>query len=146
MEIEVIRKFFRDTYTIGELRIDGKKVCDTLEDKDRCLYDTMKLQNILRLKVKGQTAIPYGKYDVRLTYSQRFKRILPLVLPVKGFDGIRIHAGNTDKDTEGCLLLGENKQKGKVLNSRHWAYEVVLPMIDKTIKRGESVFITYKKA
>ena len=66
----------------------------------------------------GKTAIPTGIYPVTITYSPKFKKNLPLLLNVKGYEGVRIHQGNTDKDTLGCILVGQNKQVGKVLNSR----------------------------
>ena len=106
------------TYCIGKLYIDGKYFCDTLEDVDRGLDDAMDEQTIKKLKVKGETAIPTGIYQVLLTYSPKYKRIMPLINNVKGYSGIRIHSGNTDKDTEGCLLVGKNKEVGKVLESR----------------------------
>ena len=69
-------------------------------------------------KIAGKTAIPSGMYRVKKTFSPRFKKILPEILEVEGFSGVRIHAGNTAKDTEGCLLLGLNKTKGAVINSQ----------------------------
>ena len=118
MNIEVKRIALKDTYTIGKLYIDGAYFCDTLEDKDRGLEDNMPIEKIMFLKKPHITAIPTGTYTVILNYSNRFKRIMPLVMNVKGFAGIRIHAGNTDGDTDGCILVGENKAKGKVLNSK----------------------------
>lgn len=118
MELNVKRIARKDGYTIGRLFINNEYFCDTLEDTDRGLKDTMQVNEILAKKVKGQTAIPTGKYDVILTFSPRFKRVLPLLLSVKGYEGVRVHAGNTNKDTEGCLLVGENKAKGQVINSR----------------------------
>lgn len=105
MEIKVKRIARKDNYTIGHLYVDGEYLCDTLEDKDRGLKDTDDLEHIKKVKVKGETAIPMGAYKVRLTFSPRFKKTLPLIENVKGFDGIRIHSGNTPKDTEGCLLV-----------------------------------------
>ena len=118
MNIEVKRIALKDTYTIGKLYIDGAYFCDTLEDKDRGLEESMPIEKIMFLKKPHITAIPTGTYTVILNYSNRFKRIMPLVINVKGFAGIRIHAGNTSEDTDGCILVGENKAKGKVLNSK----------------------------
>ena len=118
MEIKLIRIAFKETYTIGKLYVDGKYFCDTIEDKDRGLDDSMISSEILRRKVKGQTAIPTGHYNIDITYSPKYKRMMPLLLDVKGFSGIRIHSGNTSKDTEGCLIVGKNKQVGMVLESR----------------------------
>lgn len=108
MKLTVKRTFKGNAYTIGKLYIDGRYFCDTLEDVVRPTG----------VKVYGQTAIPAGQYDCELTYSPRFKRILPLLKDVPNFEGVRIHSGNTASDSEGCILVGENKVKGKVLNSR----------------------------
>lgn len=99
MNIEVKRIALKDTYTIGKLYIDGAYFCDTLEDKDRGLEESMPIEKIMFLKKPHITAIPTGTYTVILNYSNRFKRIMPLVMNVKGFAGIRIHAGNTSEDT-----------------------------------------------
>lgn len=112
-----------DSYTIGKLYINGEYFCDTLEDAVRqlpeeCQYEKAKQLCQCEEKVYGQTAIPEGKYKVILSYSNRFKRVLPLLLGVEHFEGIRIHSGNTSKDTEGCILVGFNSEKGKVLRSR----------------------------
>ncbi len=114
MKLSLHREFLGENYTIGRLYIDNKIFCDTLEDKVR----------IGQAKVYGQTAIPYGKYKVVMTMSNRFKKIMPLLLKVEGFEGIRIHGGNTAEDTLGCILLGENSVKGKVLNSRYYAIKL----------------------
>ena len=118
MKIELVRIAFKDTYTIGKLYVDGKYFSDVLEDVDRGLDSSMSESEILEKKVKGQTAIPTGHYVINITYSPKYKRMMPLLLDVKGFSGIRIHSGNTAKDTEGCLLVGKHKQVGKVLESR----------------------------
>lgn len=118
MRITLVRIANRPTYCIGKLYIDGKWFCDTLEDTDRGLDDSMTEKEILKIKVKGETAIPTGIYQLLLTYSPKYKKIMPLVNNVKGYQGIRIHSGNTAKDTEGCLLVGKNKEVGKVLDSR----------------------------
>lgn len=119
MKITLKRIAKKDTYTIGKLYIDDIYFCDTLEDKDRCLNSDMSEEEIIKIKVKGETAIPTGIYNISITYSHKFKRDMPLIENVKGFAGIRIHAGNTDKDSEGCILVGENKVIGKLINSRN---------------------------
>lgn len=124
MELKIIRKWKKDRYTIGVLSIDGQYQCETLEDTDRGLKDTMDEIEIKKRKVAGRTAIPAGRYKVIFSYSPKFGKcfyainsMIPLLLGVKGFSSIRIHAGNDEDDTEGCILLGENKAKGKVLYS-----------------------------
>lgn len=108
MDIEIKRIYKGAEYTIGRLSIDGKYFCDTLED-------TVRAPGV---KVRGKTAVPAGRYRVVLAESPRFKRILPLLVDVPNFEGVRIHPGNTAKDTEGCLLVGFNQVKGKVVASR----------------------------
>ncbi len=111
MNLRIERVFKGDKYTIGKLYIDGQYFCDTLEDKVRELSSKSD-------KIYGKTAIPEGIYDVILTYSPKFKRLLPLFLNVPYFKYIRIHSGNDEDDSSGCILVGENKIKGKVINSR----------------------------
>ncbi len=119
MKIKLVRIAFKDTYTIGKLYVDGVYFCDTIEDKDRGLDDSMTVREILNKKVKGETAIPTGHYNIEITYSPKYKRMMPLLIGVKGYSGIRIHSGNTSKDTEGCLLVGKNTKVGMVLESRN---------------------------
>ena len=117
MKLTLKRIALRPTYTIGKLYIDGEYFCDTCED---CVRDTNRNGRFDESPKKyGLTAIPYGTYKVILSMSNRFKRVLPLLLDVPEFSGIRIHAGNTADDSLGCILVGENKQVGKVLNSRN---------------------------
>lgn len=121
----VLERIYKgDTYTIGRLYINGERFCDTLEDKDRGLIKEMPLKLLNHLKVKHETAIPTGTYRVIVNRSPKFKRDLPRLLNVPAFDGILIHRGNTAVDTSGCILVGENKVKGKVLNST--PYEIKL--------------------
>lgn len=117
MKLTLKRIALRPTYTIGKLYIDDAYFCDTLEDTVRDTNKSGKFDNGEQ-KIKGKTAIPYGTYEIKWTYSPRFKKYTPQLMNVPSFDGIRVHAGNTSADTEGCLILGENKQVGKVLNSR----------------------------
>lgn len=135
------RKFKGSEYTIGKLyRVSGKSevyICDILEDTVRNSITT----TINRfIKIYGKTAIPYGTYEITRTYSNRFKKILPLLLNVPHYEGIRIHPGNTAADTEGCLLPGLNTVKGKVLESRKH-FEVLDKWIEGALSKGK-VFIT----
>jgi len=100
------RKDLGETYTAGELLWDGIFFSDTLEDKDRGLTQFTKSQAVEQIKVHGETAIPYGFYEVVIDMSTRFKKLMPHVLNVNGFDGIRIHGGMRVDHTEGCPLLG----------------------------------------
>lgn len=117
MKLTLKRIALRPTYTIGKLYIDDAYFCDTLEDTVRDTNKSGKFDNGEQ-KIKGKTAIPYGTYEIKWTYSPRFKKYTPQLMNVPSFEGVRVHAGNTSADTEGCLILGENKQVGKVLNSR----------------------------
>lgn len=143
MEILVERKYKKKDYTIGKMYINGEYFCDTLEDTDRCLTMTMSLAEIKEVKEYGRTAIPTGRYQVAYTYSPRFKKHLPLLLQVPAFEGVRIHSGNTHNDTEGCILLGENKAVGKVLNSRKTMNEFIR-ILNPAIEACEEIWITIK--
>jgi|WetSurMetagenome_2_1015567.scaffolds.fasta_scaffold102454_1 hypothetical protein len=103
-------------YTIGKLFITGQFFCNTLEDQIRDLNHNGKFDQG-EIKIPTKTAIPCGSYDMIINYSNRFKRPMPRLLNVPGFNGILIHSGNTQEDTAGCILLGENKVKGMVINS-----------------------------
>ena len=117
MKLKLKRIALRPDYTIGKLYIDDKYFCDTLEDTVRDLTNEP--------KVPGKTAIPAGRYRVVLVMSPRFGRLHPRLLEVPFFEGILIHKGNTNKDTAGCILLGENKQKGRVTNSAYYEQRLV---------------------
>ena len=151
MEIKVRRIARRDTYTIGKMYVDGAYVCDTLEDKDRGLTSNMSVAQICGVKIKGETAIPTGKYLVDMkTVSPRFggrpqylfcKGRLPRLCNTPGYQGVLIHCGNTGKDTDGCILVGENKAVGKVLNSTATFNRLYLRLAIAD-KRGEQIWIT----
>lgn len=143
MELVLDRKWCKPTYSIGTLYIDGQKFCNTCEDRDRNLTDSMTVEEIKKIKVYGETAIPKGTYTVTLTYSNRFKKIMPLINNVKGFEGIRIHSGTTSKDSTGCVLVGENKEVGKVLNSRA-TYNKLFTKLKAASDKGEKITITIK--
>ena len=141
MKLKIKRTFFADAYTIGKLFIDGVYYCDTIEDKNRDLNRDGDLNDKGEAKVYAQTAIPFGTYVVTVTRSPKFGRDLPRLLTVPHFDGILIHRGNTAEDSAGCIIVGENKIKGKVINSAQ--YELGLTSVLKeAIRKGESISIT----
>jgi len=105
------------TFTLGKLHVNGIRMLYTVEDKVRQVNGVP----VIEWKVKGETAIPTGDYRVIVSMSHRFKKMLPLLLDVPGFEGIRIHPGNTDKDTEGCILVGTHRTKEGVGDGiRRW--------------------------
>lgn len=118
----------RPTYTIGRLYVNNEYFCDTLEDTDRGLAQNLPISVNRAKKMKGSTAIPTGKYRVTLdVQSPKFSKVafykfcdgyLPRLINVPAYDGVLIHVGNSQFDTDGCILVGENKAVGKVLNSR----------------------------
>ncbi len=152
MELILERIAKRKTYTIGRIyiqrRVDDEYLagtekeyfCDTLEptwrDYEHGAY-----------KVKGRSAIPEGRYAVVISYSPKFKQWLPILLGGPEFNrkwqGIRIHAGNTAADTEGCILVGKNREVGKVLDSRIWLHRLKQKIVEAKDK-GEAVWITIK--
>ena len=127
MEIQVTRKEFTDKSTIGEMYVDGTFECYTLEDVVR------------PVKTKGITAIPAGSYEVVVSFSERFQRPLPLLLHVPNFDGVRIHPGNTDRDTEGCILVGKTKERDFIGASK-LAFEALFEKIQAALQR-DKIFI-----
>lgn len=133
MKITLKRVALRDTYTIGKLYIDGSYFCDTIEDKVRDLNKDGVFDNG-EVKIKGKTAIPYGTYEVVWSYSPRFGKFTPRLLNVNSFDGVLIHSGNTAEDTEGCIIVGQNKEVGKVLNSRETVNKLY-PIIEDACKK-----------
>lgn len=129
MEIILKRIAKKPTYTIGRLYINGCYVCDTLEDTDRGLTADMTEREVLFKKIPGKTAIPAGEYQVTVNvgspkfgakafYRKLCSGRLPRLLDVPGFSGVLIHCGNTADDTDGCILVGENKEVGRVLKSQ----------------------------
>ena len=151
MEIKVKRIAKKEAYTIGKMYIDGEYVCDTLEDKDRGLTSNMSVAQICGVKVHGETAIPTGRYLVDMkTVSPRFggraqyqfcKGRLPRLCNTPGYQGVLIHIGNTAKDTDGCILVGENKTVGQVLNSTA-TFRRLYPILKAADERGEQIYIT----
>lgn len=136
MNIQLKRIAKKKTYTIGKLYLDGVYFCDTIEDKDRGLNQTMSINDIKKKKVYGKTAIPTGTYKIVIDYSNRFKKNMAHILNVPGYEGVRIHIGNSAKDTLGCIIVGKNKVVGKVLESRN-TYNQLFPILQKAFKEGE---------
>ena len=148
MELILERIAKRKTYTIGRLAIRETIVdeyssgtydryfCDTLEPTWRDYANGA-------YKVKGRSAIPEGRYAVVISWSPKMKQWLPILLGVPKFEGIRIHAGNCSEDTEGCILVGKNREVGKVLDSRIWLHRLKQKIVEAKAK-GEPVWITVK--
>lgn len=140
MEIKLIRKYYQAKYTIGRLYVNNRFFSDCLEPPSLHLTERSALGTILIAKYKGYRAIPTGRYRILITRSRRFGRWLPLLLNVKGFESIRIHAGNKPEDTRGCILLGFNRRKGYVLDSTRCVLTLV-KMMTEAIAKGEKVFV-----
>ena len=152
MELILERIAKRKTYTIGRLYIRRQVMdeylpgtaddylCDTLEPTWRDYANGA-------YKVKGRSAIPEGRYAVVISYSPKFKAWLPILLGGPEFNrkwqGIRIHAGNTSEDTEGCILVGKNREVGKVLDSRIWVHRLKQKIVEAK-GRGETVWLTIR--
>ena len=133
MELKLNRIFLGSSATIGELLVNDKHLCDTLEDRVRPEGE----------KVYGKTAIPEGTYEVKLTHSPRFKKILPEILNVPNFSGIRIHTGNSSKDTEGCILVGTwDGEKEDWISDSRIAFEKLMSLLQKAEDKKESITIT----
>lgn len=133
MDLRLIRDTFSSICTIGQLSISGIPECYTLEDPVR-----------EGPKVSGRTAIPYGRYEIVITMSPRFKKRLPILLNVSGFRGVRIHTGNTAADTEGCILVGRTRGNNFIGESRS-AFSVLMLKLEQALK-AEKVFIAIEKA
>lgn len=136
--IIVVERLQRDPdVTIGSMTVDGEWQCWTLEDAVREVPG----QAVGLWKIPGKTAIPAGGYRVELTMSARFKRLLPLLFDVPGYSGVRIHAGNTAADTEGCLLVGEERF-AKSLARSQLALASLMSKIAEARRKGEPVWLT----
>lgn len=140
MELLLERKYIKPEYCIGRLYINGEFFCNTLEDTIRDINKNGTF-DCGEFKISGHTAIPYGTYEVQVTYSPKFKRELPLLLDVPSFTGIRIHRGNTNEDSSGCILVGENTKKGMVLNSTKYEEELT-KLLKNTQNKKEKIIIT----
>ena len=152
MELKITRNYKKSAYTIGNLYVNGEWFCNTCEDKDRGLSSTMPLEEIKKKKIYGETAIPYGRYIVRMDivspkyngyewYRKNFGGRMPRLDSVKGFLGILMHPGTTALDSAGCILVGLNKQKGKVLESRA-TFLKLWNIMEAARKRKETIYLT----
>jgi hypothetical protein len=145
MELIYIRRWQGNASTLGTLTVDGAAHHFILEDKDRGLDSKMPLGEIARLKVKKETAIPSGRYQVIVAHSTRFKRLLPRLVNVPGYSGILIHPGNRIRNTEGCLLPGVTnfmEDKEYCVGQSKTAFERLFEKILAAGKRGENIWIT----
>lgn len=137
----------KDKYTIGKLYINGEYFSDTIEDKDRGLTQNMSLTQIKKIKVQNETAIPTGTYDVTLqvtspkfknkTWAQPYGGKIPRLLNVPGFEGVLVHPGNSNSETSGCVLVGQNTIVGKVTNSQNTFHSLM-----SKLKGHEDITIT----
>jgi Steigviridae/Suoliviridae L,D-carboxypeptidase/transpeptidase len=142
MELELTRSVKTNKSTIGELTVNGIFECFILEDKDRGLRKDMPISELIVMKIKTRTAIPTGRYEIVVSFSDKFQKMLPLLLDVPAFAGIRIHPGNTDANTEGCLLPGKTKSPDMIGSSRV-AFTALFDKIKAALQR-EKIFITVK--
>ena len=141
MELTTRRLVFNKTYTEGQLFVDGTYFCDTLEDRTRDFNKDGDLNEPGETKVYGETAIPFGAYPVVMSYSKRFKKIMPEIQHVKGFEGIRIHSGTNPSHTSGCLLCGVWESDGRLKKSKETIAELY-KLIQNAIDNKETVKIT----
>lgn len=154
MKILVDRKWKKDTYTIGNLYVNGKLFCNTLEDKDRGIKKSDSLSTIKSKKVYGETAIPTGKYTVVLNiispkysavkwYWNLCKGMMPRLLNVPGFEGILMHPGNNPFDTYGCILVGKNTIKGQLTQSKD-TFSKLYKLMKAAVDKGETIELEIK--
>ena len=154
MELTLKRIALRSEYTIGKLYVDGEYVCDTIEDTVRDLDKDGKFANG-EVKIPGKTAIPYGRYEITMkvkspkysnfskySWAKKYDGYLPRLLNVPHFDGVLIHVGNSALDSEACVLVGENKVVGKVINSVNTFRRLMDDYLVPAKKRNENIAIT----
>ena len=154
MELTLKRIALRSEYTIGKLYVDGEYVCDTIEDTVRDLDKDGKFANG-EVKIPGKTAIPYGRYEITMkvkspkysnfskySWAKKYDGYLPRLLNVSHFDGVLMHVGNSALDSEGCIIVGENKVVGKVINSVNTFRRLMDEYLIPAKKRNEKIVIT----
>ncbi len=143
LKIVVERKYYKEEYTIGNMSIDGEWFCNTLEDKDRGLSQSLSLSQNKKLKVYGKTAIPKGVYDVEIYFWNKYRINVPLLKDVPAFTGILIHNGKDKDNTLGCILVGLNKIKGKLIDGKKYLTELT-KIIEDAKSKGKKVIIEIK--
>lgn len=153
INLVVERKWKKADYCIGRFYVNGTFLCNSLEDTDRGLDKSMPLKSIQLKKVKDKTAIPTGTYIVRLSYSPKFSTkvwgkkyngLVPEIVDVPGFSGVRIHPGTDASSTSGCPIIGDNKIPGKVINSQKRYYELMDDYLMPAHKKSDTITITIK--
>ena len=132
MKLTLKREIFAPRYTEGKLYCNGKYIADTLEDTFRDLTK--------QKKIHGETAIPSGTYQVKVTMSNRFKKLMPILIDVPNFEGIRIHAGCKPEDSAGCILIGVKASAGLLTRSREKT-QAVYDLINNALSNSETVQI-----
>ena len=152
MELKLKRRYKAETYTIGDMFVEEEWFCNTLEDKDRGLKSSMSHEEINKIKVYAVTAIPAGRYVVTMDvvspkynrvkwYKDNFGGRMPRLENVKGFSGILIHPGTTAVDSAGCIIVGLNKIKGNVLESRS-TFQKLWKVLEQARKAGKTIYLT----
>ena len=141
MEIKVIRKYKKDTYTIGTMLVNGVWFGDTLEDCDRGLRQDMSLSQLKKMKKYGITAIPTGRYEVKSYFWPKYRKIYPLLLNVPAYTGILIHGLQNASQSLGCIGVGENKKKGEIQKSQEYVRRLTQMLLDAE-QKGEKTYIT----
>ena len=153
INLTVERKWKKDTYTIGRFYVNGAFFGNSMEDKDRGLDKAMPLKSIQLKKVYGKTAIPTGTYIVKLTKSPKFASrawgkkyngLVPEILEVPGFEGIRIHPLNCAEDSLGCVGVGKNDKVGWISNATQYYYDLMNNYLMPAHKKGDTITITIK--
>lgn len=151
VNLKVIRKWPKSTYTVGRFYVGNAFFGNSMEDADRGLKDTMSLAEIQRRKVWGETAIPKGTYVVKLTYSSKFATrawgkkyngLVPQIMDVPGFSGIRIHPLNSAADSLGCIGIGTNDKVGWISRATAYYYDLMDNYLMPAHRRGENITIT----
>lgn len=152
MNFKLLRNQFSGKSTIGELYLEGVRLCYTLEDCDRGLTQDMSIEEIERLKVYGKTCIPYGHYQIKWQPSMKFQKDMPYIQNVPGYSGVMVHQGNVPDDTLGCILLGMAKGTDRIMQSTGaygmfkalWVTHKDTSDWIEIIKGGDSTIITDK--
>ena len=153
VRLDIERAWKKADYTIGRFFVNGTRFHESLEDPDRGLDSSMSLDKIKALKIAGQTAIPAGTYKVTMSVSAKYKDrswakkyngLVPEIVGVPGYSGVRIHPANKASEVEGCVAIGENKVRGGVINSQKTYFELMDKYLMPAWYAGEEMSITIK--